>query len=294
MKEEKNFIIVAHSYQPIEIKKVADFIGDSLALVRYVKESDKKKVIVSAVDFMAETAKLYSPEKEIFVPAKDAGCPLASSITVEEVKSIRRENPNSTILIYVNSYLEAKAYCDIVVTSANAVKIVEKVNNPILLPDYNLACFAEEKSGKKVGKFKGGCYVHHKFTVEDIEKARAKYPNSFIIVHPEANFEVQKQADLVGSTSVMYREIANIPEDKVIILGTEIDMVTTCLMKYPNRNIVPLREDAVCANMKKNTLKEIKRILLEEPEELRITIEENELTQKAKRAIEKMYEILEE
>ncbi len=259
LKERKNAVILAHNYQIPEIQEIADFIGDSLELARMATKTDVDIIVFCGVDFMAETAAILNPDKNVVIPSLEAKCPMAAQLPPELVRKTKNERPDVPFVIYVNSYAASKAEADICCTSANADKIVKKIDADIafLGPDANLAWFAEIRSGKKVIPVpeNGYCYVHKMFRVEDIKKARKEYPNATIIVHPECDPEVQERADFVGSTSQMLK-FAKESDSNIIVVGTEIGLIERLKREIPEKEFVPLRV-IVCDAMKKNNLENL-------------------------------------
>ncbi|MBO7719758.1 MAG: quinolinate synthase NadA, partial [Methanosphaera sp.] len=254
LKEEKNAIILAHNYQPKEIQEIADFVGDSLELCIKASQVDDADIIVfCGVNFMAETAAIISPEKKVLLPDNRANCQMADMVSLEELKQKKSENPDSPVVLYVNSRAETKSEADIVCTSANAGKVVSSLegDNFIFAPDYNLGTYSAKLSGKNalIVPEDGHCYVHTMFKVEDINKAREDYPNAKIVVHPECNDDVRQLADYVESTGGMVR-LAKDPSIKELVVGTEIDLATRLKRENPDKEFYPLRRDAFCLTMK--------------------------------------------
>lgn len=275
LKEEKNAIILSHNYQPKEIQEIADFLGDSLELCIKASEiEDKDLVIFCGVDFMAETAYILNPDKKIVIPELDAECPMANMLPEEELLKAIDENPDASVVLYVNSIAEAKQHADTLCTSANAVKIVESLDNDKILfgPDTNLGKHVAEKLPDKeiipapVG---GHCYVHNAIEVEDVELKRKEYPNAEIICHPECKIEVQQACDEVLSTGGMLKHIAE-SDNEEFVLGTEVDMITRLNMEVPDKKIYPLVETAICETMKLHTLEKVKKALEEEQPEIKL------------------------
>lgn len=281
LKEEKNAIILAHNYQNLEVQKIADFVGDSLELAQKAAKVEADIIVFCGVKFMAETAKLLKPEAKVLLSDEHAGCPMADMITGEQLAEFRSQYPNSVVLCYVNSSVEVKAGSDICCTSSNAVKIVETIPEDktiLFVPDQNLGQYCEMKTGRKITVWKGFCNVHHIFVKpEDVERVRKDYPDYTLIVHPECPPEIFTKADVVGSTKQMVDYVA--ANDK-IILGTETGLFYQLKDKFPEKNIVPLTENAVCRNMKETTLEGILNTLENEKNVIEINpdIAENALS----------------
>lgn len=265
LKKEKNAIILAHNYQPKEIQEIADFLGDSLELCIKASEIDDKDLIIfCGVDFMAETAAILNPDKKIVIPDVKAECPMANMLPEEDLLEGMKKYPDAAVVLYVNSIAKAKQHADSLCTSANAVKVVESIdNNKILFgPDNNLANHVADKLSKEIIPWpKGGhCYVHKLFHIEDIELKRKEHPNAEIICHPECNMDVQEACDKVLSTGGMLKYIAESENDEFVI-GTEIDMITRLNSEIPGKKLYPLLEGAICETMKLHTLEKVKNAL---------------------------------
>lgn len=288
LKEEKNAVILAHNYQNADIQEIADFVGDSLELARIAERTDADIIVFCGVDFMAETASVLNPDKLVLVPSRDARCPMAAQLPPEKIREAKKLGYE--FVIYVNSYAASKAEADICCTSANAAKIVESINcdTVMLGPDSNLACFAAEKTGKKVIPIPshGYCYVHKVFRVEDVKNARLKYPDAEIIVHPECDMEVQRLSDFVGSTSQMYN-YAEKSKAETIIVGTEKGLVERMKREIEDKTFLPLR-NSICIEMKLNTLDGVYDVLLNEKNRIKV---KEEIAERAKTAIDRMLKV---
>lgn len=292
LKKEKNAIILAHNYQKAPIQEIADFLGDSLELCIKAKEIvDADLVVFCGVDFMAETAAILNPSKKIITPDIGAECPMAHMLPVEEVIKAKERYPEAAVVLYVNTLAEAKAEADILCTSANAVKVVESLDEKQILfgPDMNLAWHVQQHTDKEIIPIpeKGHCYVHRMFNEADVAVAREEYPDAEILVHPESDSEVQKKADHILSTGGMMRHVAD-SESKTFIIGTEVDMVTRLRRENPDKIIYPLLDMAICENMKLHTLEKVKNAI--KNEEFLVTVPE-EIAKKARRAVERMLEV---
>ncbi len=292
LKKDMNAIILAHNYQTGDIQEIADFIGDSLELC--IKASQIKKadlVVFCGVDFMAETAAILNPNKRIVLPDKEAECPMAHMLTADELKTYKDRYPDAAVVLYVNTLGEAKAEADIICTSSNAVKIVESLEEDRILfgPDMNLAWYVSQQVGDKeiIPAPEGGhCYVHKMFNLGDLYFLREKYPDADIVVHPECDPEVQEYADYVLSTGGMMKHIAESPKDTFII-GTEVDLVTRLRRENPDKIILPALEEAICENMKLNTLEKVKNSLIKQEFVVKVP---SDVAKHAKHAIERMLE----
>ena len=249
--DAKGALILAHNYQPPEIQDLADITGDSLELARRAKEVKESTLVVCGVYFMAETAKILSPDKTVLIPRPDAGCPLADQLTPEKVLAAKAAHPGAPFVVYVNSTAATKAECDITCTSANSAEVVRALPEDTVLfgPDANLAAYAQrlvpEKKIIPVPQ-NGGCPTHHQFTLRDIEAARREYPNATIVCHPECSPEVQLASDMVGSTGYMMR---NCGTKKEWVIFTEKGICHPLQKKYPD-TLFHAMDTAVCRNMK--------------------------------------------
>jgi quinolinate synthase len=292
LKEEKNAVILAHNYQTAEIQEVADFLGDSLELcIKASQIDDADLVVFCGVDFMAETAAILNPSKKILIPDPQAECPMAHMLPAKEVRKYKERYPNAAVVLYVNTMAEAKAEADILCTSANAVQVVESLDEDQILfgPDRNLAWFTQQQADKEIIPIPEGghCYVHKMFNTADIAFSKENYPNAELLVHPECDKEVQELADHVLSTGGMIRHVVA-SKEKTFIIATEVDMVTRLRRENPDKVIYPLLDEAICENMKLHTLKKVKHSLLEEKFEVKVP---DEIADKARKAVERMLEV---
>ena len=257
LKKEKNAIILAHNYQTPEIYHgVADIAADSLALAIEASKTSAEKIILCGVHFMAETAKLMSPEKKVLLPDMNAGCSLSSSITGNDVRDLKKKFPGVPVVSYVNTSAEVKAETDVCCTSANAVKIVESlgVKKVIFLPDDFLAKYVASQTNVEIISWKGTCEVHEQFNDEEINEIRKNNPGIKIIAHPECPPDVIKASDFAGSTSGMIKYVKDNQPEKVM-------MVTECSMsdnvQIDNPNVKFIRPCNLCPHMKKITLPKV-------------------------------------
>ena len=204
--QEKNAIIMAHYYQRPEIQDVADFVGDSLALAQVAAKTDADIIVMCGVHFMAETAKILCPDKKVLIPAPEAGCSLADSCKAEDLAAWKAANPNHMVVSYVNTSAAVKALTDVVVTSSNALKIVNQLpdNQPILFgPDQNLGGYINKMTGRKMDLWNGGCHVHARFSEEALLALKEQYPNAPVLAHPECKATILQHADVIGSTQAL-------------------------------------------------------------------------------------------
>lgn len=267
--EEKNAIILAHYYTVGDVQDVADFVGDSLALARKAANTDAKVMVMCGVHFMAETCKLLSPEKTVLCPDLNAGCSLADSCKVEDLKKFKDEHPGYQVISYVNTTAAVKALTDVVVTSGNAKKVVDKLpegDNYIFGPDYNLGSYINEVTGRKMLLWNGGCHVHERFSVAAIAKLKEEHPDAIVMAHLECKGPVIAAAEIVGSTATML-DYAKQNPTKEFIVATEAGILHEMQRSCPDAKFYPVPPEVSegglgcscneCQYMKLNTLEKI-------------------------------------
>jgi quinolinate synthase len=289
LKVEKNAVILGHNYmEPALYHSIPDFVGDSLELSRKAAQTDKDIIIFCGVKFMAETAKILNPNKTVLLPAKEAGCSLAASITADDVRALKRQYPGVPVITYVNTYADVKAESDICCTSGNAAAVVNSFNTDtvIFLPDEYLAKNVARETGKRLISWKGRCEVHEKFTVQDITDIRQQFPDVAILAHPECSPEVTAASDFTGSTSAMIRYVQQTKAGRYLLLtecamGDNVaaanphkEMLRLCSVRCPHMNQITLED----------TLKALQNIqyVIDVPEDIRL---------RAFRAVERMIAI---
>ena len=290
LKEEKNAIILAHSYQNIEIDEVADFVGDSLYLSRQAEKTNADIIVFAGVYFMAQTAKIISPSKKVLLPNLHAGCLMADMINHEQMVNFKKNHPNIPVVCYINSTAEVKAECDICCTSSNAVDIVRSLNrNKVLfIPDANLGKWVEKQlNGIEVITYDGNCPVHHNVKMEDIQEARSCYPNAKILIHPECKPEVSALGDYVGSTSGIIDYVKN-SHDRQFVIVTEKGVADRLKRDYPDREFILIKDNMLCESMKLTTLEEIWHALEYEVNEINL---DEEVRRLSSNCIEKMLKV---
>lgn len=291
LKKEKNAVILAHCYQNVEVDEVADFVGDSLYLSKMAKNTDADIIVFAGVSFMAETAKLLSPNKKVLLPRLEAGCFMADMINVESLRKFKELHPNIPTVCYVNSTAAVKAECDVCCTSSNAVNVVKNlgVDEVLFLPDTYLGKWVEAKlDGVKVTTYNGFCPTHLRLRPEDMENSRKEFPNSIILAHPECHHKVSELADFVGSTKDIMEYVQNSTHNEFTI-ATEKGVFDRLQRDYKDKIFHLLKDTLVCSNMKWNTLDDIYNALIREEHE--ITLDDT-TSEKAMACINKMFEIM--
>jgi quinolinate synthase len=275
LKKEKNAIILVHSYQRPEIQNIADSLGDSLGLARESAKTDARIIVFCGVRFMAETAKILSPEKTVIIPRKDAGCPMADMITAEDLRILKEKYPGAKVVSYVNTNADVKAESDICCTSANAINVIRniKAEKIIFTPDKNLAAYCQRFTDKEIIPWNGYCYVHEKIREEEVRLAKEKFPDALLLVHPECNPSVIDLADEVLSTSGML-SFAKKSDKKRFLIGTEEGLIYRLKKENPGKEFYAAGTAKMCRNMKLTTLNDVysslkeERYVIELPEEI--------------------------
>jgi quinolinate synthase len=285
LKREMNAVILAHNYQTPEIFNcVADVVGDSLTLAREGAKTSASTIVMAGVHFMAETAKILSPEKTVLIPDVRAGCSLAESITAADIRLLRQRYPGVPIVAYVNTSADVKAEVDICCTSANAVQIVESLGVPevICLPDEYLAQYVASKTKVKIITWHGHCEVHERFTGEEIRRLREGQDNLIVLAHPECPQDVLAEADYVGSTAGM-SDYVGIHSPKRVVLITECSMSDNVAVQYPEVEF--LRPCNLCPHMKRITLPKILQALQTRTNEVLV---DADVARRARLSVERM------
>jgi quinolinate synthase len=292
LKKEKNAVILAHSYQTPDIMYgVGDFLGDSYALSLKAKETDADIIIFSSVHFMAETAKILNPDKTVLVPAI-AGCSLAEGIKAEDVRRLKTEHPNAGVVCYINTTADVKAEVDAVCTSSNALKIVNAMpqDEVIFIPDEFMAKNLQPLTDKKIIPWTARCIVHEEFSPETVREIRAEYPKAKILAHSECSPSVINEVDMMGSTKQMM-DYVDTSEANEFMLVTECGLSDRIRTEHQDKKVVG--SCALCPFMKKIELKDILECL-KSPRPDQIIDLQNEVIQGAKKALNRMVEIVEE
>lgn len=296
LKKEKNAVVLAHYYTVGDIQDVADFVGDSLALARIAENLDARIIVMCGVHFMGETVKILCPDRKVLVPDMNAGCSLADSCEASEFKKFIEEHPVHTVVSYVNTTAAVKALTDIVVTSGNAMKVIESLPEDekiIFGPDRNLGNYINSLTGRDMLLWDGACHVHEKFSLEKILELKKQYPEAKVLVHPECTAPVRLVADKVGSTAVLLEWAAE-SNDNTFIVATESGILHEMKRRCPDKTFIPAPpNDSTCAcndcsYMKLNTLEKLYLTLLYEAPEVEV---DASLIDRARLPIERMLAI---
>ncbi|MGM0492411.1 MAG: quinolinate synthase NadA [Armatimonadota bacterium] len=288
LKNERNAVILAHNYQLPEVQVLADFLGDSLGLSQQAAKTDADVIVFCGVHFMAETAKMLSPDKSVLMPDPEAGCPMADMITAEQTRQFKAEHEGAPVVAYVNTTAEVKAESDICCTSSNAVKVVESLDadTVLFIPDSNLADWVDRHTDKEVIAWGGYCPTHVRISPDTIRFMRQEHPDAVFIVHPEARPEVADLADEVASTGGMV-EFAKQTDAKEIIVGTEEGLVHRLRRENPDKTFLIIPH-TVCPNMKKTTAEKLVASL--EKMQYEVDVPED-IADRARQAVERMLEV---
>ncbi len=287
LKKENEFCILAHIYQNREIVEIADYVGDSFGLSRQAAKAPQKNILMCGVRFMAETVKLLSPEKRVYLSNPTAGCPMAEQLDIDLLRALKAQYPDYTVAAYINTTSELKTECDVCVTSASAVDILRKVENKniLFIPDINLGQFVQKQLPEKNFKLiQGGCPTHARMSKRDVDRVRALHPNALLLVHPECTPDVTEGADYIGSTTGIMNFAKN-SDKKEFIIGTENSIVSHLQYDCPEKKFYPLSKDCVCHNMRATTLPEVLGCLRGEGEEIILS---DYVMENARRCIDEM------
>jgi quinolinate synthase len=287
---EKDAIFLAHNYQRDEIQEAADLTGDSLELSIKASQTDAKIILFCGVHFMAESAAILSPDKQVLLPRVDAGCPMADMITAEKLIEAKAERPDFTVVTYVNSPAAVKAESDYCCTSANAVAVVNAIDNDKIFftPDQNLAKWTAKHTDKTVQWWDGYCHVHHHLELDEVQKAKSEHPNALFMAHPECQPEILDQAEAVRSTSGMLAFAAESDAEEYIV-GTEMGLLYRLRKENPSKKFYPVSRFMVCPNMKKTTLASAIQAL-EDPDSCTVSVPEP-IRLRAKLSLDRMLAI---
>ena len=292
LKKEKNAVILAHYYQDSDIQDIADYIGDSLGLSQQAEKTNADMIVFAGVHFMAETAKILSPNKKVVLPDLKAGCSLADSCKPSDFKLFKAKYPDHLVISYVNCSAEIKALTDIVCTSANAVQIVNslaKDQKIIFAPDKNLGAYVNKITGRNMLLWNGACMVHEVFYLEKINKIKVSNPNALLLAHPECEEAILNSADFIGSTTALLN-YSKTSERTEFIVATESGILHQMILASPTKTFIPAPPIANCAcndcpHMKLNTLEKIYNCLKYESPEIILS---DDLLNNAKKPIIEM------
>ncbi|HET9570399.1 MAG TPA: quinolinate synthase NadA [Bacteroidales bacterium] len=296
LKKEKNAVIMAHYYQIDELQDIADFIGDSLALAQQAAKSQAEILVICGVHFMGETAKILSPNKKVLIPDAEAGCSLADSCPADQFAEFVNQHPDHKVITYVNTSAAVKAYTDVVVTSTNAVAIVQsfpKDEKLIFGPDRNLGNYINSLTGRNMLLWDGACHVHEQFSIEKLVQLKKDFPNAKILAHPECKQVLLTMADFIGSTAALLKHV-QVSDSNEFIVATESGILHEMIRTCPDKKFIPAPpNDSTCACnecsfMKLNTLEKLYLCLLNETPAIEIP---EEIRKKAEMPIRKMLEL---
>ena len=278
--KQKNAIILAHYYQRAEIQDVADFIGDSLALAQKAAQTDADILVMCGVHFMAETAKILCPNKKVLIPDPTAGCSLADSCKAEDLAAWKAQHPDYQVVSYVNTSAAVKALTDVVVTSSNALKIVNHLPEDAKIlfgPDQNLGAYINSVTGREMALWNGCCHVHSRFSVEALLNLKQQYPQAKVLAHPECKQIILNLADVIGSTQAILNYVKQHPAEKDFIVVTESGILHEMRKACPDANLIPVPPEVTegvgcscneCEYMRQNTLQKLYDCLLNESNEV--------------------------
>ena len=278
--KQKNAIILAHYYQRAEIQNVADFIGDSLALAQKAAQTDADILVMCGVHFMAETAKILCPNKKVLIPDPTAGCSLADSCKAEDLAAWKAQHPDYQVVSYVNTSAAVKALTDVVVTSSNALKIVNHLPEDAKIlfgPDQNLGAYINSVTGREMALWNGCCHVHSRFSVEALINLKQQYPQAKVLAHPECKQIILNLADVIGSTQAILNYVHQHPAEKDFIVVTESGILHEMRKACPEANLIPVPPEMTegvgcscneCEYMRQNTLQKLYDCLLNESNEV--------------------------
>lgn len=293
LKQQRNAVILAHVYERLEVQDVADYQGDSLGLSQQAARTLADTIVFCGVHFMAETAKLLSPQKTVYLANPNAGCPMADMITAEQLRAFKAQYPGVPVVAYVNTSAEVKAESDICCTSANAVAVVRSLKAPkvLFVPDRHLGAYvAQQLPDVEVICWQGYCPMHLRLDAGDLMRLKAEHPSAAVLAHPECDEAIRQQADFLGSTTAILQQVqACAPVVDTFIVCTEESILQRLQTDYPHRRfLTPSRVQAICPNMKMTRLENIRKALLGQVQPVTIA---PDVAERAKLAIERMLAI---
>ena len=280
---EKNAVIMAHYYQRPEVQEVADCIGDSLALAQQADKTNADIIVLCGVHFMAETAKILCPDKKVLIPDAAAGCSLADSCKAADLKAWKDAHPGYKIVSYVNTSADVKALTDIVVTSSNALKIVQSipVEQPILFgPDHNLGQYISQMTGREMALWDGACHVHSRFSVEALIALKKEHPDAPVLAHPECKQAILTLSNVIGSTQALLNYVKSHSDTRKFIIATETGVLHEMQKACPEAMFLPVPPEMTegvgcmcneCEYMRMITLEKLYNCLLNETPEVQVS-----------------------
>lgn len=290
LKEQRDAVIVAHNYQIDDIQEIADLVGDSYALSKFCAQNKHKVIVFCGVHFMAESAKILSPDKTVLLPEIDAGCPMADMVTGEALREFKAKYPGAKVVCYINSSAEVKAESDVCCTSSNALNIVRSIpeKDIIFVPDKNLGAYvAKQIPEKNIILWQGFCPTHHRISPEEVLKVKELHPDALLLVHPECRPEVVELADFAGSTKQII-DFANNSSANKMIIGTEVGVLHKLRKDNPDKTFYLLSQGLTCPNMKKTTLESVYISLRDMKYQIEL---DEEIRLKAKTCLDRMLEM---
>lgn len=300
LKKEKNVLMLAHYYQEDDIQEVADYVGDSYGLSMEASRTDAEIILFCGVHFMAETAKILNPNKTVLLPDLDAGCSLSDGCEYDDFRKFKEQYPDHEVVMYINCSAEVKSISDYIVTSSNAVKIVNSIPKDrkiIFAPDRNLGRYIQKVTGREMVLWDGSCVVHEVFAMDKIMKLMTDHPTAELIAHPESTDDILELAHFIGSTAKMIAYVKESPKDSFII-ATEAGILYKMKQEVPNKTIIPapIEEEntcacSICAYHRVNTLRKVYDCLVNEAPFIDLTAE---VIEAAKKPIERMIQITED
>lgn len=290
LKREKGAIILAHYYQIPEVQDIADAVGDSYYLSKIAKNCGENTIVFCGVKFMAESAKILSPEKKVILPVMEAGCTMADMASVEGVSELKKKHPKAKVVCYINSSAEVKAVSDVCCTSSNALNIIKNIKEDeiIFLPDKNLGSYIQEQiPEKKIILWDGFCIIHERIKKEEILKFRKEHEEIIIVVHPECNKEIREEADFIGSTGEIINFVNN-SQGKKFLIVTEEGVIHQLKKHNPEKEFYTPYGSMICPSMKITTLEQLYESLLNMKNVVEI---DEDLRIKAYNSLENMHKL---
>ena len=290
LKKERDVCVLAHCYQSQSVLEVADYVGDSYGLSVQASKAPQKTVVMCGVRFMAETVKILSPEKTVYLANPMAGCPMAEQMDRDLIEGVKSQYPDHAVVCYINTTAALKTVCDVCVTSSSAVKIIRKLENPNILfvPDKNLGDYVQKQVPEKhLMLLQGGCPTHASVGEKETLLQKDRHPNALLLVHPECRPEVVAVADSVGSTSAIM-DFAEHSDAKEFLIGTEMSIAEHLQFKCPEKRFIPLSKKLLCTNMKCTTLPDVLAAVRGEAEPIELP---PDVLMGARRCIDRMIEL---